>query len=119
MKILLPAMPQLYIYSRGIAKVTNYFFLSNIGDKSKTGVQASNPAICRNVIFTLNSFFISPATGEAVLSERNEISYTTIAINKSGISQNPIEKGTCNTWDKPSIKGLPKIGHPSKICTSK
>ena len=114
MKILLPAMPLLYIYRCGIAKVTNYFFLSSIGDEPKTGSQAQKPAISRNTISSSNSFFSCPATGEHVLFERNEISYNTININKTGLSNNPIETGTCARSAKPIMKGFAKINTSNK-----
>ena len=91
MKILLPAMP-LYTYIDGIAKVTNYFFLSSIGDDPQTGVQAQNSVTPRITISSSIPFFLCPATGEHVFFERNEISYNTININKSSISNNPIEQ---------------------------
>lgn len=113
MKILLPAMP-LYTYIDGIAKVTNYFFLSSIGDDSQSGAQAQNSAMSRNTISSSIPFFICPATGEHVLFERNEISYNAININKTGISNNPIETGTCNKSVKPIMKGFAQINTGNK-----
>ena len=110
MEILLPAMPLIC----GVAKVTNYFFLTSLGNASLTGAQDQKPVIYRNTVSRSNSFFICPPTGESVLFKRNEISYVTITINKTGISYNPIEKGTYNTWDKPIIQGLSK-----NSCTGK
>ena len=92
-----------------IAKATNYYFSSVIGDDNYSITQAQNPFTPWKSLYKLNSFFSNLNSGDSVLFKRGEIFYGSIVINKSGTPGNNIIISSYGTGANPIITGLTTV----------
>lgn len=90
------------------ARANNYYFSVGSGDDSRTPAQAQSKATPWASYAKLNSFFSSLLPGDSCLFKRGETFYTlsTLTLNKSGTSGNPIVIGAYGIGSQPIITGL-------------
>ncbi len=104
MKILLSLVLSVTFFQ--LARASNYYFSSTLGNDDRPPRQAQNPSTPWKTLSKLNAYFSSLEPGDQVLLKRGDIFYGSIVVSSSGTASAPIVIGAYGSGNKPVITSL-------------